>query len=225
MKLLYTLAAAAVASAQPVSYSRQVAPILAMNCHLCHGGNPDGKAGGLSTRTYADLAAGGNLGPVVVARDPARSPLYQFISGDRGEAHRMPLGGPPLPAAEIETIRRWIAEGATEDRADPPSRLTIPSVRMEGAEPLRIRARVAVESYVSLEVADSREARLYLDGGALRADGGVAARGRPGEWIEWTLRRAPDWPAAVRVTLTIEHPRSEPVRAELIAGDQRASSR
>src|SRR5688500_755064 len=101
----------ATAVAQSVSYSRQIAPILAMNCNLCHGANPESTAGGLSTRTLADLNRGGNLGPVIVAGDPDRSPLFQFVSGARGEAHRMPLGGAPLTAGEVDVIRRWILEG------------------------------------------------------------------------------------------------------------------
>lgn len=225
MKLLYTLAAAAIATAQPVSYSRQVAPILAMNCHLCHGANPDSKAGGLSTKTYADLMKGGNMGAVIVAGDPARSPIYQFVSGDRGESHRMPLGGPPLAAAEIEIIRRWLAEGAHDDNGASARRLTIPSVRVDSKTPLRIRARVGIESYVSLEIADGRGASLYLDGGAVRPDGGVAARGRPGEWLEWTLRRGPGWPAEVRVSLSIEYARAERFDADLIAGDHKTAFR
>jgi mono/diheme cytochrome c family protein len=226
VKWICALAVAAIAAAQPTRYSRDVAPILAMNCHLCHGANPDSAAGGLSTRTFAELMKGGNLGPVVIPRNPARSPLWQFVSGARGEAHRMPLGGPPLAPAEVEMIRRWIAEGANADRDESrPHRLSLPSVRLEPGAPLRLRARVSVAAYVSLELARPRGSVLYLDGGAVRADRGVAAIGAPGEWLEWTLRRAPDWPGEVRVTLTIEHTRSEPVDAELIAGTQRATLR
>jgi hypothetical protein len=221
MKLLLLCVTAAVAAAQPVSYSRQVEPILAMNCHLCHGANPDSAAGGLSTRTFADLTKGGNLGQAIVAGDPERSPLYQFISGARGEAHRMPLGGPALAAAEVATIRRWIAEGARADRGGArPHRISLASVSMTA--PLRVRARVSPAAYIELEAAgDSRV--LFLDGGAVRDDGGVAAIGRPGEWLEWSLRRAPDWPARVRLTLTVSYTPSRPVRAELVAGERRAS--
>jgi mono/diheme cytochrome c family protein len=226
VRAILVLAAAAIAAAQPIRYTSQVAPILAMNCHLCHGANPESVAGGLSTRTFADLMKGGNLGPVVVPRDPARSPLWQFISSARGEAHRMPLGGPPLAAAEVETIRRWIAEGAASDRDESrPHRLSLPSVRMQPGLPLKIRARVSVAAYVSLELTGARGAVLYFDGGAVREDRGVAAMGAPGDWLEWTLLRAPDWPARVRVTITIEHTQSRPVEAELIAGSQSATLR
>src|SRR5262245_14299853 len=104
---LAILLAASCVAAQPVSFSRQIAPILAMNCHLCHGANPESEAGGLSTRTWTGLVKGGNLGPAIVAGNPRESALYQFISGARGEAHRMPLGGAPLDSLQIEIIRRW----------------------------------------------------------------------------------------------------------------------
>ena len=219
-------AAAGIAAAQPVSYSRQVAPILAMNCHLCHGANPESAAGGLSTRTFEELMKGSNLGPVIVARDPSRSPLYQFISGDRGEAHRMPLGGPPLHTAEVETIRRWIAEGAAADKdRSRPRRISLPSVGVERDAQALIRARVSAAAYVSLEVADDRGSVLYLDGGAVRDGAGVAAIGAPGDWLEWRIRRAPGWPARVRVTLPVAYARPETLDAELIAGGRRATLR
>ncbi len=225
LRSICALAAAGMAAAQPVSFSRDVAPILAMNCHLCHGANPDSAAGGLSTRTWKDLMNGSNLGPVIVAGDPPRSPLYQFISGDRGEAHRMPLGGPALDAAEIETIRRWIAEGASadEDRMRPP-RLTLASIAVARDTPLLIRARVSAAAYVSLELAGNQGVVLYLDGGAVRERRGVAAIGAPGEWITWRLRMAPDWPRRVRVTLSIAYAGPE-LQAELIAGSRRVTLR
>jgi len=211
------------AAAQPVSFRRQVAPILAMNCHLCHGANPESAAGGLSTRTWADLMKGGNLGPAVVPGDPQASALYQFVSGARGEAHRMPLGGAPLDPSEIEALRQWIAEGAPDSAGDPkPYRLTLSTVRIERTVPLRLKARVPAAAYVSLELSDSRGSTLYLDGGAVREDRGVAAIGVPGEWIEWNLRRAPDWPARVHITLNIAYSRSKPAGAEVVAGSQRA---
>ena len=215
----FVVAPIAALTAQPVSYHRQIAPILAMNCHLCHGANPESAAGGLSTRTWTDLKKGGNLGPVIVPGDAARSPLYQFISGARGEAHRMPLGGPPLQVAEVEIIRRWIADGATEDKEEPPTRtLSIASVSTR--QPIHIRAKVPIASYISLSLTDGDGVILYLDGGAIRPDRGVAAIGAPGEWTEWTLRRAPDWPAEVRITLLIAYAQSPVADAELVVASR-----
>src|SRR5436309_14608828 len=79
-----------------VSYSRDIAPILAMHCNSCHGDS--GSAGAVVTRTHADLMKAGDA---IVAGDPDRSQVVQFIEGRRGEEHRMPLGGAPLTAEQI----------------------------------------------------------------------------------------------------------------------------
>jgi len=209
-----------VAAAQPVSYSRQVAPILAMNCHACHGANPESLAGGLSTRTWADLSKGGNLGSAIVPGVPERSALYQFVSGARGEAHRMPLGGPPLTAAQIDLIRKWILAGAVEDSDTTPKyRLDLPSLRLDRLTPVRISARVPAAAYVELELADPQEHTLYREGGSVKAARDSAAIGVIGEWITWNLRRALDWPEHVRARLTISHAASEPANAIVTAID------
>ncbi len=57
-------------AAMAQSYSREVAPVLAMNCHACHGANPESVAANLSTRTRAAMLKGGNLGPAIVPGDP-----------------------------------------------------------------------------------------------------------------------------------------------------------
>jgi hypothetical protein len=215
--LTAVLVSGAAAAAEPVSYSRQIAPILAMHCHACHGANPESKAGGLSTRTAAELRRGGNLGLSLVAGDPARSPLLQYVSGARGEAQRMPLGGPPLEPGQIELIRRWIAEGALED-ADTTGkyRLELPAVRFADS-PVRIAFRLPSSGYAELELVDSRGRVLYLDGGAVKAERDVASIGMTGEWTGWNLRRGRDWPPLVRVRLVVSYSATEPAHAALTA--------
>src|SRR4051794_34217687 len=89
----------------PVSFSRDIAPILAMHCNGCHG-----DSGGMSTRSYAELMAGGNLGKVIVPGDPSRSLVIHFLEGRRGPEHRMPKDCRPLSDAQIELFRRWISD-------------------------------------------------------------------------------------------------------------------
>ena len=91
----------------PVSFSRDIAPIMAMYCNACHG-----ESGGISTRSYKELMLGGDLGTVVIPGDPDRSLLIHFLEGRRGENRRMPKNGRALSPHQIEIIRRWIAEGA-----------------------------------------------------------------------------------------------------------------
>jgi hypothetical protein len=205
--------------AQPVSYSREVAPILAMNCHGCHGANPESVAARLSTRTWADLNKGGNLGAVIMPGNPDGSPLYQFVSGARGEPHRMPLGGPPLAGVQVDVLKRWILAGAGEDPDTTRTyRLDLPAVRLNRSTPLRIAARIPSTAYIELELSDSQERTLYREGGAVKAAKDSASIGVTGQWIHWDLRLATGWPEQVRARLTIRHAVHEPEYAVVAAG-------
>lgn len=206
-------------AAQAASFSREVAPILALNCHACHGANPESVAGGLSTRTWRDLKKGSNLGRVIVPGNPSRSPLYQFVSGARGEATQMPLGGPPLTLEQTETIRKWILDGAAEDAdTSPIYRIGLPSVRLERPTPVRFAARIPVTAYVELELVDSRGRSLYREGGAVKKAREPAGIGVIGEWIVWNLRRGSDWPEHLRALLTVRYAAPEPENAVLVVG-------
>jgi len=98
-----------------VSYSREIAPLLVKHCGGCHGVRRSVPRGDFSVVTYEDLMQGGGLTQTIVPGDPERSLLVHFIEGRRGEVFRMPLEAPPLTRAQIDLIRRWIAEGAKSD--------------------------------------------------------------------------------------------------------------
>jgi mono/diheme cytochrome c family protein len=98
-----------------VSYTREISPLLVKNCGRCHGVRQSVPRGDFSVVTYSDLMEGGGLTQTIVPGDPDRSLLVHFIEGRRGDNHRMPQDAPPLKQAEIDLIRRWIAEGARSD--------------------------------------------------------------------------------------------------------------
>ncbi len=125
----------------PVSFHVDVAPLFAMHCNGCHG-----NAGGLSLRSYAATLKGGNSGKILIAGDAERSLLIHFVDGRRGEAHRMPIGGRPLSARQIENLRRWIDEGAKEDA---PAAGHIHS-KMAVNLPARINCIVSVAAYLTI---------------------------------------------------------------------------
>ena len=50
-------------------------------------------------------------GPVVPG-NPEASRLYKRLLGEGGPL--MPLGGPPLPDPQIETVKNWILAGAPD---------------------------------------------------------------------------------------------------------------
>ena len=123
---------AAQGSAQAVEYDRDIRPILSDNCFSCHGPNA-------STRQAAlrlDLQEGplgdrGRYGgPVIVPGNADESLLFHKITEQDARA-RMPRGGEALAEEEIETIRRWIDQGA-EYQAHwafiPPERPVLPPV-------------------------------------------------------------------------------------------------
>jgi Planctomycete cytochrome C len=195
----------------PVSYSRQVAPILALHCNGCHG-----DAGGLSTRSYADLMNGGNLGKVVMPGEPDRSLVIQFIEGRRGEGHRMPLGGRALSPEQIETIRRWIAEGAQRDvTAAKKYTRALTDIRLDRSKILRVFCRVDTEAYLTMTVRDPRNKRpLLTEVASIKSIKEQSDAGETGELISWDVRAGSAWPGSVDIELTIEYAADEPRRTE-----------
>ncbi|MEZ5393354.1 MAG: DUF1549 domain-containing protein [Bryobacterales bacterium] len=91
-----------------VDFVRDVKPIFDRSCAGCHGEKQ--QLGQLRLDARAIVLEGGVSGKTVTPGEPEKSELYLRVAGT-SEHPRMPMGG-ELPAAEIETIRQWIAEGA-----------------------------------------------------------------------------------------------------------------
>ncbi len=186
------------------SYSRDIAPVLAFHCNRCHG--DEGVASGLDTTSWSALRAGGNLGPAVVAGDPDRSVLMEFVDGRRGESHRMPLQAPPLEKRTIDLIGRWISQGAREDPdAQPAYTLALEIAR---APLVEVGLESPLRAYVVIEI-------LAADGRRLHREAAVIAAGAAGRW---SLRRAPQWPAALTVRATMRYAWAKPAGATLRCG-------
>lgn len=87
-------------------------------CVRCHGASGSLDLGAATAYSAlvgrptigATCAGGGRVR--VVAGDPARSELYLKIAGTPSCGAAMPRGGPALPAADVDTVRRWIVGGA-----------------------------------------------------------------------------------------------------------------
>jgi len=100
-------------SALKVSYDKQIRPILQARCQGCH---QPAKAGGGYVMTLFDrmLRGGESDEPAIVPTKPDESHLVEMITPHNGKAE-MPQDKPPLSAAELELITRWIAQGASDD--------------------------------------------------------------------------------------------------------------
>ena len=100
--------------ADKVSFQRDIQPIFDKKCSGCHG--PAMQMSGFRLDTQAAALKGGATGDAIIPGKAADSALYQRVAGI-GKAARMPFGGDPLPANEIELIRSWIDQGAQWDTA------------------------------------------------------------------------------------------------------------
>lgn len=97
-------------AAPKTTFADHVAPIFAAKCNACH--NNDKKKGGLVLDAYSAVMQGGASGAVVEPGDPDNSRLFLLVAHQEQPA--MPPMAPRMPDAEIETIRKWIADGAPE---------------------------------------------------------------------------------------------------------------
>jgi hypothetical protein len=198
----------------PVSFSREVAPILAMHCSGCHG-----EAGGFSTRGYRELMLGGNLGKVIIPGDPERSVLIHFIDGRRGERQRMPKQGRPLTSSQVDTLRRWIAEGAHDDDAPVKRyRMEQTGVSVDTRRITQVRCRVNSSAYIVVTARDPANSRvLWSDVASVKRPREGTDAGEPGETILWDLRAGRDWPPTITLELSISYVDAEPVGTEFSA--------
>ena len=60
----------------------------------------------------AAILKGGKNGKVLTAGDPDKSSLYVRVALPPDDLDIMPAEGDPLTAAQIDTLKRWIAGGA-----------------------------------------------------------------------------------------------------------------
>jgi WD40 repeat protein/mono/diheme cytochrome c family protein len=100
--------------ARPVSYWKDIRPILQTNCHGCH--QPAKAKGGYIMTDFAALVKGGDdAGTAVVPGKPDESSLVKNITPNAAGEVEMPKKGDPLKATEIALVRRWIEQGGTDD--------------------------------------------------------------------------------------------------------------
>jgi hypothetical protein len=108
--VLWTLAGGDVEAQGTVKFDRDVWPILESKCVTCHG--PEDQFNDLRLDSKAAILKGGKNGKVVVPGDPAKSSLYTRTALPPDDLDIMPAEGDPLTAAQIDTLQRWVAEGA-----------------------------------------------------------------------------------------------------------------
>ncbi|MBI1901905.1 MAG: hypothetical protein HYS13_12445 [Planctomycetia bacterium] len=98
----------------PVDFEKEILPIFKRNCLSCHSGSAAENE--LVLETPQTIAKGGVSGPVVVPKDPAKSPL--LASASQSDEPYMPpadnkVNAKRLTSEELGLIKLWIMEGAT----------------------------------------------------------------------------------------------------------------
>jgi uncharacterized membrane protein/mono/diheme cytochrome c family protein len=98
------------------TYAADIKPLIDRSCVKCHG--PEKRKGGLRLDKERYALKGGETGPAVVPGDVAASLLIKYITLPPDDEDVMPSKGKLLAQSEIETLKKWIAQGASwpEDR-------------------------------------------------------------------------------------------------------------
>ena len=99
-------------SGLPAVSEKDVLPIFQVRCVACHGKRR--QEAGLDLRTRASRLKGGRSGPAVLPENPDQSLIIQKIESGAMPPVELQLANSVRPptAAELQLLRRWIADGA-----------------------------------------------------------------------------------------------------------------
>ncbi len=168
--------------AVPVSFSKDLAPILLTKCQSCHG--PKKAKGKYRVDTFLramDKGASDQPGFTPGNLDESEV-YYRLITDDKDE--RMPLDAEPLSGEQIALFKRWIEEGSTFDGEQGASLASIIPPPVHPRSPEKYSSRIPVQALAYGPDGDELFAGGYheitvwnpKDGKLLRRIGNVAER-------------------------------------------------
>ena len=125
-------AAAANMPSGPVRFNRDIRPIMSDTCFRCHGPDKRSRMMGLrlDIREEATKQTKSGVTPIVPG-DPGRSAIIQRIFATNAKIMPPAYAHKELTAAQKETIKRWVAEGAVYEKHwsyEPVKRPAVPEV-------------------------------------------------------------------------------------------------
>src|SRR5262245_9788595 len=100
------------AETRPVSYLREVRPILAQHCFQCHGPDEAARKGKLRLDLKEHAFAERKGGRAIAPGDPGGSLVWERIISEKTDERMPPEGAQPLTQKQIDTLKRWIEQGA-----------------------------------------------------------------------------------------------------------------
>lgn len=95
---------------EPIDYAKDVQPIFAAKCTVCHSGSE--QKGKFDMGSFAAIMKGGRRGVEIVAGKPMESPLYLYSSHNKGPVMPPKTEENNLTAAEVAVLKLWIEQGA-----------------------------------------------------------------------------------------------------------------
>ncbi|RMG68153.1 MAG: hypothetical protein D6715_02930 [Calditrichaeota bacterium] len=98
-----------------LSFREHIRPIFLSSCANQQGCHISSDPAGLLDLETDQPTFTGQSGLDVVPFNPQQSLLYRLLLREEAGIPRMPLNQAPLPEAQIQAIRQWIAEGANTD--------------------------------------------------------------------------------------------------------------
>jgi len=121
------------ASAETVSFNREIRPILSDNCFACHGFDPNTREAGLRLDTREGATADNDGVIAIVPGDVKKSELWHRIhSTDEDEVMPPPDTHKTLSKEQKEKLRLWIEQGAPYEKHwsfVPPAAAALPVVK------------------------------------------------------------------------------------------------
>lgn len=111
-------------SAGAVDYAKDVKPLFKAHCFACHGALQ--QKANLRLDTAKAILVGGDTGPAIIAKNARESLLLKHVRAEADHELMPPASdGEKLSALQIETLVKWINEGAitpANEQADPDPR-------------------------------------------------------------------------------------------------------
>jgi hypothetical protein len=117
---------------QEISYNRDIRPILSENCFSCHGPDSGSRKAGLRLDRFEDATAANKNGRTAIApKDLTASEMVARItSTDPDEIMPTPESHKKLTAPQIDTLKKWVEQGAAYEAHWsflPPARPDVPT--------------------------------------------------------------------------------------------------
>jgi hypothetical protein len=95
-----------------IDFNRHIKPIFAKHCYECHSVSKKKEKAGFVFDDVKRLANDVGPGRIIVPKSVDESDLIPVVLGSNGKKMMPPEGNDPLSTKEVETLKKWIEEGA-----------------------------------------------------------------------------------------------------------------